>query len=183
MQPRLLRLHRPRLEQKYARDDLQAVCNTMLHLLQQRFLLLQQPSDLTFGGTPIGDIFECQKNEIAGVSLIEYFPRIQEHRPSSDNGKVSLDFVSLHHGVLWRDVLQQQPKLGDIPLAIAQPIYRTTLNVLTIHPECLMESAVCSDNAQVLSEHQERIADRIYDRLRERVRFIEVYERLAVRTR
>ncbi|HEV2699686.1 MAG TPA: hypothetical protein VGU90_16965 [Terriglobales bacterium] len=155
----------------------------MLHFLQQRFLLLQQPSDLTFGGTPIGDIFECQENKIAGVSLIEYFPRIEEHRPSSDNGKVSLDFVSLHHGVLWRNVLQQQPKLGDIPLAIAQPIYRTTLNVLTIHPECLMESAVCSDNAQVLIENQERIADRIYDRLRERVRFIEVYERLAVRPR
>jgi hypothetical protein len=48
------------LEQKDARDDLQAVCNTMLHLLQQRFLLLQQLSDLTFGGTPISDIFECQ---------------------------------------------------------------------------------------------------------------------------
>ena len=183
MQPRLLRLHRPRLEQKDARDDLQAVCNTMLHFLQQRFLLLQQLGDLTFGGTPIGDIFECQENEIAGVSLIEYLPRIQEHRTSSDNGKVSLDFVSLHHGVLWRDVLQQQPKFGDIPLAIAQPIYRTTLNVLTIHPERLIESAICSDNAQVLIENQERIADRIHDRLRERVRFIEVYERLVVRPR
>ena len=183
MQPRFFRLHRARLEQKDARDDLQAVCNTMLHLLQQRFLLLQQLRDLTFGGTPIGDIFECQENEIAGVSLIEYLPRIQEHQTPSDNGKVSFDFVSLHHGVLWRDVLQQQPKFGNIPLAIAQPIYRTTLNVLTIHPERLMESAVSSDNAQVLIENQERIADRIYDRLRERVRFIELYERLAVRPR
>jgi len=113
MQPRLLRLHRPRLEQKDARDDLQAVCNTMLHLLQQRFLLLQQLSDLTFGGTPIGDIFKCQENEIAGVSLIEYLPRTQEHQTPSDNGKVSFDFVSLHHGMLWRDVLQQQPKFGN----------------------------------------------------------------------
>jgi len=56
------------------------------------------------------------------VSLIEHLPRIQEHRASSDNGKVSLDFVSLHHGVLWSDVLQQQPKFGDIPLAVAQPM-------------------------------------------------------------
>ena len=149
----------------------------MLHLLQQRFLLLQQLSDLTFGGTPIGDIFECQENELAGVSLNKYLARIQEHRAPSDNGKVSLDFVSLHHGVLWRDVLQQQPKLGDIPLTIAQPINRTTMNVLTIHPERLIESAVRSDNTQVLIENQERIADRIYDRLRERVRFVEVYER------
>jgi hypothetical protein len=155
----------------------------MLHLLQQRFLLLQQPSDFTFGGTPISDIFECQENEIAGVSLIEYLPRIQEHQTPSDNGKVALDFVSLHHGVLWRNVLQQQPKLGDIPLAIAQPIYRTTLNVLTIHPERLMESAVCSDNAQVLIENQERIADRIHDRLGERVPSIGIHERPAVRPR
>jgi len=46
-----------------------------------------------------------------------------------------------------------------------------------------MESAVCSDNAQTLIEHQERIADRIYDRLRERMRFIAVYEWLVVRPR
>jgi hypothetical protein len=46
-----------------------------------------------------------------------------------------------------------------------------------------VESAVCSDNAQVLIENQERIADRIYDRPRGRVRFIEVYERLVVRPR
>ena len=57
------------------------------------------------------------------------------------------------------------------------------MNILTIHPERLMESAVCSDNTQVLIENQERIADRIYDRLRERVRLIEVYERLTVRPR
>jgi len=115
--------------------------------------------------------------------LIEYLSRIQEHRSPSDNGKISLDFVSLHHGVLGRNVLQQQPKLGDIPLAISQPIYRTTLNILTIQLERLMESAVCSDDAQVLIENQERIADRIYDRLRERVRFVEIYERLVVRPR
>jgi hypothetical protein len=115
--------------------------------------------------------------------LIEYLPRIQEHQTPSDNGKVSLDFVSLHHGVLWRDVLQRQPKFGDIPLAIAQPINRTTLNALTIYPECLMEGAVCGDNAQVLIENQERITDRIHDRLGERVRIIDVCERQAVTRR
>ena len=37
--PRLLRLHCSSLEEKNACDDLQAVCNAMLHLLQQHFLL------------------------------------------------------------------------------------------------------------------------------------------------
>src|SRR4029077_6648040 len=89
----------------------------------------------------------------------------------------------LHHGVLWSDVLQQQPKFGDIPLAVAQPIYRPTLNVLTVHPERLIESAVCGDNTQILIKNQERIADRIHERLRERGRLIEVDKRLAVRRR
>ena len=183
MQSRLFRLHRLRLEEKDASDNLQAVCNTMLDLLQQHFLLPQQLSYLTFGGTPIGDIFECQENEIAMVSLIEYFPRIQKHRASSDNGKISLDFVIFHHRVLWRDVLQQQSKLGNIPLAVTQRVNRTTLKVLTIHPERLLESAICSNDAQTLIEDQEGVTDRIHDRLRKRAHFIEVYERLAVRPR
>ena len=71
MQPRLFRLHRPRLEEKDGRDDLQAVRNTMLHLLQQHFLLMQQRSDLAFGDAPIGDIFDGQENELVGISLGE----------------------------------------------------------------------------------------------------------------
>jgi hypothetical protein len=125
----------------------------MLHLLQERFLLLQQLSYLPFGGAPLSDIFDSQENQRGSVSLIEHLPRIQEHRAASDSGKISLHFVSFHHGVLRRDFLQQQPKLGDIPLAIAQSVNRTTLNVLTTHPERLMESAVCSDDTQVLIEN------------------------------
>src|SRR6202040_2265578 len=106
-------------------------------------------------GTPISDIFECQENEIAGVSLIEYLPRIQEHRAPSDNGKVALDFVSLHHGVPRRHSLQQQPKFRNIPLAVAQPVNWTAMNILTTHPERLIESAVCRDDAQILIENQE----------------------------
>src|ERR1700722_15076652 len=60
---------RPRFERKDAGDDLQAVADAMLYLLQQRFLLLQQIAYLPFGVAAIGDIFDCQKNELAGVSL------------------------------------------------------------------------------------------------------------------
>jgi hypothetical protein len=91
----------------------------MLHFLQQHFLLLQQPRYLPFGGTPVCDIFDCQEDEPASISLIVHLACIQEHRAPPDSGKILLDFVSLHHGVVWRNVLQQQPKLGDIPLAIA----------------------------------------------------------------
>jgi hypothetical protein len=47
----------------------------MLHLLQERFLLLQQLSYLPFGGAPVGNIFDSQENQRGRVSLIEY-PRM-----------------------------------------------------------------------------------------------------------
>ena len=109
----------------------------------------------------------------------KHLARIQEHRASSDNGKVALDLVSLHRGVLRRHSFQQQPKLGNIPLAIAQPVNRTAMNVLKLHPEGLIESAVCSDDAQILIENQEGFADRIHDRLGEQAPVIEVYEQRA----
>ena len=37
--PRLVRLRRSSFAEKDACDDLQAVCNAMLHLLQQHFLV------------------------------------------------------------------------------------------------------------------------------------------------
>ena len=69
MQPRVLRLHCPCLQRKDACDDLQAVSNAVLHFLQQRVLLLQQVGDLPFGGAAVGDIFDCQENELAGVFM------------------------------------------------------------------------------------------------------------------
>ena len=74
---------------------------------------------------------------------------------------------------------QQQAKLGNIPLAIAQPVNRAAMNVLKIHPERLIESAVCRDDTQILVENQEGIADRIHDRLGERAGIVEVYEQWA----
>ncbi len=148
----------------------------MLHFLQQRFLLLQQIGDLPLGGATVGDIFDGQQNELARAFLKEHLARIQEHRASPDYGKVALDLVSLHRGVLGCHSFQQQPKLGDIPLAVTQPVNRTAMNVLKPHPEGLIESAVCRDDTQVLIENQEGFADRIHDRLGEQAPIIEIYE-------
>jgi hypothetical protein len=59
MQRRLFRLHRSHLKEKDAGDDLQVARNMTLHLLQQRFALLQQRRQPPFGGTPVGDVFNC----------------------------------------------------------------------------------------------------------------------------
>ena len=66
MPPRFLGLHRSRFERQDAGNDLQAVGDAVLHLLQQRLFLLQQIGDLPFGGATAGNIFDGQENELAG---------------------------------------------------------------------------------------------------------------------
>ena len=112
--------------------------------------------------------------------MTDHLPRVQEHRASPDSGKFSLHLVTLHHGVVRRDILQQEPKRGDIPLPVAQRVNRTILNVLTSHPERLTKSAVCADDTQILIQDEKGIADRIHDPLSERVHIIDIDDQLPI---
>ena len=111
--------------------------------------------------------------------MTNHLPCVQEHRASPDSGKFALDLVTIHHGVVPRDIFQQEPKRGDIPLPIAQRVNRTILNVLTSHPERLTKSAVCADDTQILIQDEKRIPDRIHDPLGERVHIIDIDEPVA----
>jgi hypothetical protein len=97
--------------------------------------------------------------------LTDHLPRVQEHRAAPDSGKFPLHLVTLHHGVVRRDIFQQATKRGDIPLPVAQRVKRIILNVLTSHPERLTKSAVCADDTQILIQDEKGIPDRIHDPL------------------
>jgi hypothetical protein len=88
---------------------------------------------------PLGNVFEGQKNRGVRILFVEYLSGTKKHRASADTGKVLLDFVIFHYGVLRRNVLQQKPKRGDIPLALAQRVDRPTLDILTAHSEFQIE--------------------------------------------
>ena len=180
MRAGLLGLHGPSLKKKNAGDDLQTVGNTVLHLLEQRLLLLQQFGRYPLRSAPLGDVLDRQESELLSISLVEHLACVQQHRASPDHGKVPLDFISLHRGMPGPDIFQKQSKLGDIPLSIAQPVNRPAVNVLTVQLERLIESAVGGDDAQAPVEDKQRIAERVHNRLRERARVVEVSDRLAV---
>ena len=65
-----------------------------------------------FGVAPVGDVFDRQENELTGISMIEHLACVQQHRASSDTGKIALDFVSLHRGVLWSDISSSNRSSG-----------------------------------------------------------------------
>ena len=82
--------------------------------------------------------------------------------------------------MLRRDIFQQEPKRGNVPLPVGQRVNRTILNVLTSHPERLTKSAVCSDDTKVLIEDEKGIPDRIHDPLGERVHIIDVDDQFPI---
>src|SRR6202030_1309357 len=109
MHPRLFRAYCPGFYEEDACDDLQTVCETVLYLLQQQFLLPQELIQLVLLRAPLGNVFEGQKNRGVRTLLVEYLSGTKKHRASADTGKVLLDFVIFHYGVLRRNVLQQKP--------------------------------------------------------------------------
>ena len=95
LQSRLLRLDGPRLDEEDAGDDLQAVGDAVLHLLQQHVLFPQQLLHLPLDGAPIGNVLECQQHGAVGALLIKNLARIQEHDALTDRRKLAVDLISL----------------------------------------------------------------------------------------
>ncbi len=97
MQSRLYRAYGPSLDEENTRNDLQVVCDAMLHFLQQHFLLPQEIPQLPFLCAPLGNILDAQQYRTLTTSFVEHLSGIQEHRASPKTGKVLLDLVSFHH--------------------------------------------------------------------------------------
>jgi hypothetical protein len=83
-----------------------------------------------------------------------------------------LDLVTFHHALLGHDLLQKEMQLGNVPLAVAQCVEQPAQGVGRADPEGRTEGAAGREHTEILVEHQERLADRIDDRLREGARLL-----------
>ena len=95
LQPRFLRLDGSRLDQQDTGDDLQAVGDAVLHLLQQHVLFPQQFLDLPLDRAPRSDVLECQQDRTVGPFLVEDLARVQQHDAVPDRWKLAIDLISL----------------------------------------------------------------------------------------
>jgi hypothetical protein len=152
-------LHRPRLHQDDAGNDLQAIGDPMLQFLEQHVLLPEQLLLFALQGAPLGDVLYTEQNGRIGPSLIEHLPCVQAHRAVSDAGKLMLDLIVLHHAMLGDDFFQQQSELGNIPLAVAQLVKQPALGLLGADLEGRIKRAARGYHAQVFVERQNWFAD------------------------
>src|SRR5580658_10291044 len=174
METRLFRLHRACLQQNDACDDLQAIGNSMLQFLEQRLLLPQQPVLLSqqfvlfaLQDAPFGDILHAEQNGRAGAALVEHLAGVQAHRARSETGELMLDFIALHYALLGNNFFQQDAKLRNVPLSIAQRVKKSAIGILGADLESRIEGAARSDHAQVLVEYKNGLAHSVDNALSE----------------
>src|ERR1035437_6744845 len=101
------------------------------------------------------------------TGLIEHLTRIQEHDAPPNSGEITIDFVSLDRRMIFSDLFQNCAKLRDIPLTIVNLINQTIADIFIDEMKCLIEGAARGDDAQVVIEHQKRVANGIDDGVRE----------------
>ncbi len=76
-----------------------------------------------------------------------------------------IHFEAVHGGVFGDDRLKQEPKRRDVPLAVAQGIEQAAQGVLRIDLKYFVEGSTGRQNSEVFVQNQERLVDRIDDRL------------------
>ncbi len=108
-----------------------------------------------------------------GAFLVEHLAGVQAHRAWPDVRKLIFDLIVLHHAVLGYDLFQEQAKLRNVPVTIAQLVKQPAFGIFGSNLECPIERAARGDHAQVLVEHQNRFTNRVYDRLCKRARFFD----------
>jgi hypothetical protein len=108
------------------------------------------------------------------IRFVENFARIQLHPAPSESGNITLDFVGFHRNVPRQDIRQLRFQFFDVPLAAGQRVERLILNLWSLDVEHMTKSAIRGDDAQMLVEDQQGIADRFHDRLGQGGPFIDL---------
>lgn len=115
---------------------------------------------LSLEGKNAGDDLEAVRNTVRAFRSIE--------RPS-DPGKVPLDLVGFHHGLLRQDGFQQHAQFGDVPPAAAQIIDRTALDLVRFESEGSIETAARGNDTQAVVQDKQRFTDRFHNGFGQRV--------------
>ena len=103
LQPGLLRLDRARLDEQDAGDDLQAVGDPVLDLLQQHVLFPHQLLEPPLDRAPVGNVLEGKQDGGMGALLVENLARVEQHGAPPDRGKLAIDFVAFDCRLVCRD--------------------------------------------------------------------------------
>ena len=81
---------------------------------------------------------------------------IEDHEPLADACEVALYLEVFDRHVAGTNLLQENTKLGNVPLAIPQFIDEFVLCLLWLNPEGPVERPICHSHPQGVIENQDR---------------------------
>ena len=85
-----------------------------------------------------------------------------------------LDLERVHGGALRDDFLQKDAKRWNVPLTVAERVERPAQNILAADPERQVVGAADGEHAEVAVKHEQGLANRVHDGLRQRPRILDV---------
>src|SRR6476659_4959385 len=167
VQANLLGLHGPCLEKKNACDNLKAVGDAMLHLLQQNFFLSKQLVFFPLSIAALSDVFYSQQEGSGRAVLVAHFARVEEHHAASDGWEFVLHLIGLD-GAMFRDhVFEDSPQSRNVPLPIAQLVKHSTFRIPRLCVERPVKGTTSRNDPQVSIEHDKRLPDGVNYSLRQ----------------
>ena len=173
------RLYGPRLEQENAGDDLKAVGDAVLHLLEQNFLLLKQLVLFALGLTAPRHVLYRQKNGGGCAILVKHAAGIEQHHAPADRWEFVLDLISLDGAALRNKVFEERPEPRNVPLPVAQIEEQSAFSFPWRHRKRPVKRTARGNHAQVRVEHEKGLAHRVDDGLSQVVPMRDGRERIA----
>ena len=158
-------LYGPRLEHENAGDDLKAVGDAVLHLLEQNLLLLKQVVLFALGLTAPRHVLYRQKYGGSRTIFIKHAPCIEQHHAPADRWEFVLDLKGLDGAALWNDVFEDLAEPWNVPLPVAQLEEQAAFSFPWRYRERPVERAARGNHAQLRVEHQKGLPYGIDDGL------------------
>ena len=142
--------------QQHAGDDLQAVGDPVLHLLQQDRLFAEQVVLEPFGCTGVGDIRNRQKNPHRLLIPIIELLRVQHQPPGRRVLARQIHLVGVDPGLAGQGRGQQRAQPGRLPLALAKSEHRPPGGLVGLDRKRLAERGAGRDHLEPAIEQKQR---------------------------
>ena len=143
-----------------ANDDLQVVLDPVRDFVGQA-------ERIAFALLAVGDVLEDEKHSMGMVARLGDFSGIQVEDATAETRKIILDLETFDRLVFRQHLFHQMAKRRHVPLVLAQFGNAPPTRLRLGDPEYRQKRLARGHDRHVVFEHDQRIADRVDDALRE----------------
>ena len=144
--------------QQDARDDLETVCDTMLHFLQKDGLLAKQVVLELVACPGLGYVRNREQHAWAVFVVVVEFARIHNEEPWLLSVAIEVELVCLHLCYPGSRPFEQRTELWNVPFAVPQSGEAASRDASRVDLKGPAERSACGDDFQIsIEEHQWRV--------------------------